>query len=156
VARVTTVLDELVPAVRAWARRNGLNLQEATKRLVAAGLEAEQGRITVPAGERDRITLGRYQERQEAPRQMVGARLPAGLVAKLDDLARREGSTRARMIAELLAAVFDVADAEADVQARTSTSMLGTGYPPDTDAIFDALEAEARELGARPVDAARP
>jgi hypothetical protein len=118
VARVTTMLEELVGPVRSWARRNGLTLHEATRQLVAAGLEAvperitvaEPDRITVPAGEPDRITpLGRYQPRNGAPRRMVGARLPEGLVAQLDALAVAEGSTRAAVIAELLEAVFGVA-----------------------------------------------
>jgi hypothetical protein len=119
VAKVITLLDELVGPVRSWARRNGLDLQEATRRLVAVGLEAAPDRIT-PADcyTPDRITpsdcitpLGRYQERTGTPRRMVGARLPEGIVARLDELAAEEGSTRAAVIAELLGAVFSVGDA---------------------------------------------
>jgi hypothetical protein len=140
VAKVITLLDELVGPVRSWARRNGLELQEATRQLVAAGLEAVPDRITAERITPDRITpdcitLGRYQERTGTPRRMVGARLPEGLVARLDALAAEEGSTRAAVIAELLEAVFEVGDAE--VTASGDLHLLGVAYPPVVGILGD-------------------
>jgi hypothetical protein len=155
--RTTKLLGQLTAEVRAWARRDQVDIHEETQRLVAAGLLARSGCYTVP-----RVYAGRG----GVPKVLIAIRIEAALLAQVDVAAAASGTTRTGEIlrrlqrsyaAEAWSAAHDRNTVEPEdaeecntVEARGDGSLLGVGYPAGD--VFDELEQEAVALGAVPVE----